>query len=287
MLNLKTKEMKNVGTYYVSQLVATVVLGVWLVSLSSCNKVHDKSFEELRSTYSMIGDYHQLGLDYILEDLKKVCNNSGDKPNFNELSTAIKYSSARFTSKVLKLDSASEKNLIGLQESISVDFVKTDEDPDLVTSVLDKMTLTSKEILYLSRLNYILSNINYNLDQCVSNIGNLEYEIYNNCSTEEISCLFTATSIATNSVVYWYNNYELWYNELNISEILPMKGTMDKTWFWGALCRMGKADIVGGITGGCIGAIVGGIGAIPGALAGACNASGNCGIVCLYEHLTQ
>jgi hypothetical protein len=279
--------MKKVNVLVVRHLELMLFLVLWIIIASSCKKEREITLEEIQAEYSLIGNYHQMGLNFILENLKDNCQYNDVNCDINKLSKTVLISSAQFTIQKLGLSNDSEPSILKLEESINMDFVKSDLDASLIDLIANQIPLTGNQIIYLSKLDLIISNISSNIDLCINSIKNLEYQIYNNCSKEEIPLLFTATSIGANSIVYWYNNYDIWESNIALPELVEKKGTMQKEWFWSALNRMGKADIAGGLVGGCIGALAGGIGAIPGALSGACTASGNCGLVVLYEHLTQ
>jgi len=170
---------------------------------------------------------------------------------------------------------------------MDLSIMKSDDPQTIIDMMNGQRPLTTNEVHYLTKLDVILTNVSSGVGQCVNSIRNLEYEIFSSCSDEEINFLFTATAIGANSVEYWYNNYDIWAEELQMPELIDKKGINHKDWFWSSLTRMGRMDILGGITGAALGAIAGGVGAIPGALSGACIASGNCGLMCLYEHLIE
>jgi len=279
--------MKKMVDFKVRQLGLMLLLILSVLNLFSCKNAHEKTFEELQSEYALIGDYHEMGLNYILDDLKESCINKETKPGIDQMSKTIKASSVRFTVEILGLNQESEESILRLQESFKLNIAKSDLNESLLTLIDPQVSLSDKQVYYLSELDKLLSENIYDIYQCINAIRNLEYHIYNNCSPEEIPLLFIATSIGANSIAYWYNNFDIWESEIDMTEVSASKGTMHKEWFWGALSRMGKADIAGGLVGAGFGALAGGVGAIPGALAGACNSSGICGLVVIYEHLTE
>lgn len=279
--------MEKVEFFIVSQLKTTAIICLVVLLMTSCTKTSQRSFDDLVSTYSELGDNHQLGLDCILEDLKSVYANVAEKPDPYQLSKTVKSTSARFTMEMLGLNAGIENELFKIQESINIPLAKTDVSPSILDLTNGQISFSANEIKYLARLDQILANVSSGVNQCVQNIKNLEHEIYLSCSEQEINLLFTATSIGASSIVYWYNNYDIWAQELPFLEMSDKKGIAHKEWFWASLNRMGRADIAGGLSGAFFGAFAAGIGAIPGALAGACTASGNCGLICLYEHLIE
>lgn len=272
-------------------LCLTTSVGNNFVSLPiNCILVHKKNqvpFEELTSYYTELGNNHQYGLNCILEDLKAATSESDERLNMEQLFKEVQETSIDFTIEKLGLDNSFENGLLKVQESIKISLTKSDNNQGIVEMMIGQIQLTDNEIRYLKRLDLILSSVSDGIDQCICNIRNLEYEIYSSCSSSEIEFLFTATAIGANSLEYWYNNYDIWAEELHMPELIDKKGIAHKEWFWSSLSRMGRMDIIGGITGAAVGAFAGGVGAIPGALAGACYASGNCGVLCLYEHLTK
>lgn len=279
--------MKKVEFFNVSQLKLVGLMSLVVFFITACAKTNQESLEELTSFYSELGRNHQLGLDCILEDLKSLTVNPNEKLDLDQLSRVVEKTSIRFTVEKLGLDPGIENDLNNIQEAIDFSMRKSDVDQTIIDLMNGQRQLTNKEFYYLSRLDGILSDVNYGVDQCLSRIKNLEYEIFSSCSSEEVNFLFSGTAIGANSLEYWYDNYDIWVEELQIPELIDKKGIAHKDWFWSSLRRMGRADIAGGLTGGALGAIAGGVGAVPGALAGACMASGNCGIVCLYEHLIE
>lgn len=279
--------MKKVEFFSVSRLKFVAILCLLTCFITTCTKPNQRSIEELTSCYAELGNNHQLGLNCILENLKVVNSTSVEELKLNQLYKEVQKSSVAFTIEKLGLDISAENDLLRIQEAMKSSLTKSSIDLSIIEMTNGQIPLTSNEIRYLSKLDVILASVSNGIDQCINNIRNLEYEIFSSCSSEEIDFLFTATSIGVNSVEYWYYNYEIWEEELQIPELIDKKGIAHKEWFWSSLSRMGRMDIVGGITGAALGAFAGGVGAIPGALSGACLASGNCGIMCLYEHLTE
>ena len=277
--------MKKVEFFMVSRLALIALSVICLSLIQSCSGEDEKAFEDLKTKYSLLGENHETGLNLIFEELKKVCVESPEKDNI--LFETVEKTSVQFTINKLRLEPQTEKEFSGLLKTMDLNFSKTDVSQTIIEMTNSQVSFTPNEIFYLSKLNDIISNAYYGIDQCLKNIYLLEHEIYSHCSYNEACRLFSATSIGANSIVYWYDNYDLWCNELGLPALSVEKGVQHKDWFWASLNRMGKADIAGGLVGGFFGALVGGIGAIPGALAGACTASGNCGLVCLYEHLTE
>lgn len=277
--------MKKVEFFNVSRLKLVAILCLLSFLTTTCTKTNQRSFESLCTSYSELGQNHQLGLDCILEDLKSVIATSNEEVNQEQLFKEVGKTSMNFTIETLGLNTGTKNDLMKICEAMNFSQTKIDDNQSLVEMMNGQILLTNNEIFYLTKLDAILSSVSNGVSQCVTSIRNLEYEIYSSCSEEDINFLFTATSIGANSVEYWYNNYDIWAEELQLPELIEKKGITHKEWFWASLSRMGKMDIIGGLTGGALGALAGGVGAIPGALAGACVASGNCGIACLYEHL--
>jgi hypothetical protein len=279
--------MKKVEFFNVSRLKLVAIIYLLLCFTTTCTKTNQRSFEELTSSYAELGKNHQLGLDCILEDLKVIKSASVEELNLDQLFKEVQKTSIGFTIEKLGLDISAENDLLSIQEAMISLLTKSDVDLSIIEMTSGQIPLTNNEIQYLTKLDDILASVSIGVNQCTNSIRNLEYEIYSSCSSEEIDFLFIATSIGASSVEYWYNNYDIWAEELQIPELIDQKGIAHKDWFWSSLSRMGRMDIIGGITGAACGALAGGVGAIPGALAGACVASGNCGIVCLYEHLVE
>jgi len=279
--------MKKVEFFMVSRLALVALSVICLSLIQSCSVEDEKSFEDLKTQYSLLGENHEIGLNLILEELKKVCKESYEKDNIDQLFETVEKTSVLFTINKLGLEPQTEKELYELQNMLDIHYSKADASQSILDMTNEQVSFTANEVLYLSKLDDILSTACYGIDQCISNISLLEHEIYSHCSYSEACRLFSATSIGANSVVYWYNNYDIWYNELELSAFDMEKGIQHREWFWSSLNRMGKADIAGGLVGGLFGALAGGVGAIPGALSGACIASGNCGLVCIYEHLIE
>jgi len=279
--------MKKVEFSIVSQFKKATILCLTIFIFSSCTKTNQRSYEDLVRFYSELGKNHQAGLDCILEDLKKVYPNFEERPDLFQLSKTVRNTSVRFTIEKLGLDTMREDDLANLQEKMNLPVAKTDVTPSIIELTDEQIPFTINEIKYLTRLDGILADVSNGVDLCIQNIKKLEYEIYLSCSEEEINRLFVATSIGANSIEYWNNSYDIWADELSVIEMIEKKGIAHKEWFWASLNRMGRADIAGGLSGAFFGALAGGIGAIPGALTGACVASGNCGLVCLYEHLIE
>jgi len=279
--------MKKVEFFNVSRLKLVILMSLVVFFMTACSKTNQGSLEELRSFYSELGSNHQIGLDCILEDLKGLNLNPNEKLDLDQLSTVVKKTSIRFTIERLGLDPEIENDLNSIQKAMDLSIMKSDDPQTIIDMMNGQRPLTTNEVHYLTKLDVILTNVSSGVGQCVNSIRNLEYEIFSSCSDEEINFLFTATAIGANSVEYWYNNYDIWAEELQMPELIDKKGINHKDWFWSSLTRMGRMDILGGITGAALGAIAGGVGAIPGALSGACIASGNCGLMCLYEHLIE
>ena len=265
-----------------------IMLMLYLVQSFSCKKnIHEKPLSELQFEYSLIGDYHQSGLEFILEAVKETPISNEKEPWFDQVYKTISTSSVRFTIKTLGLKPESEKTLLELQESITPKFSKSALDGSLISLTNLEGTLTERQVQYLEEIDLLLSENYYDVNQYINGFKNLENQIYFSCSPKELPLLFIATSVGASSITYWYNNLETWENEIDMSEVSAYKGTMHKEWFWGALGRMGRADIAGGLVGAGFGALAGGVGAIPGGLAGACQSSAICGIVVIYEHVAE
>ncbi len=279
--------MKKVEFFCVSRFNLFTVLCLFPFLVTSCTKTDQRSFEELTGQYAELGTNHQMGLEFILQGLKTVTSASDEVLKPELLFKEVQKTSIEFTIEKMGLAVRTEDELSRINEVLNISLTKSDIDQGIIEMTNGQISFTDNEIRYLTQLDLILSTVSIGIDQSISRIRNLEYEIYSTCSSGEIDFLFTATAIGANSIEYWYNNYDIWEEELLMTEMAERKGITHRDWFWASLSRMGRMDIIGGITGAAMGAIAGGVGAIPGALAGACYASGNCGIMCLYEHLTE
>lgn len=279
--------MKKVEFFCVSQLKLVAILCFFPFLVTSCTKTDRRSFEELTLHYAELGNNHQLGLEYILQDLKSITYGADAELMPEQLFKKVQKTSIDFTVERLGLDAGTETDLLRIHDALNISMTKSNINQGIIEMTNGQIPLTYNEIRYLTKLDLILSGVSAGIDQCMTSIRNLEYEIFSSCSSVEIDFLFTATAIGANSVEYWYNNFDIWTKELMTPEMIDRKGIAHSDWFWASLSRMGRMDIIGGITGAALGAIGGGVGAIPGALAGACYASGNCGVLCLYEHLTE
>jgi hypothetical protein len=286
LTNLKLRTMKKCLVVNQSLIVLAVLIGMGPF-LSSCTKKLNDPFDDTIAEFAIVGSSHMKGLDYILEDLKLNYASSPFNPSLSEMKMFIATSSANFTIATLKIKNESIWSIRNLVKSIEIPYEKSDDSPSIIDMVGLDVALTAKQYEYVVALDDLVASVSLGIDQCIGSIENLERSIYENCTANEMQLLLCATAIGKSSLLYWYENYYIWENDVISIEMDCTKTEDDRKWFWSALNRMGKADIAGGIVGGAFGALAGGVGAVPGAVAGACQASGTCGLVVIYERIFE
>lgn len=284
----------------VKLILPMLVIGLIIYS---CSKENDIS--ETQNTaidYEKIGKEHNLGLEFIFNELKnKKISINPKGNNFEKLLSETKKSSVSFlessniTNHINSENSAnifaSYDKLINRNIQLNRKGVYTENDP--IDDMKNEVELTRLQVKYFDKLNEIISNLDLDLgiELTLDKIKEIEKDIILECNEDEQFLLLSSTSIARNSLEYWSTNLEKWVNELNKSSVngksvhlKTFSKSSDWGWFTDTLKSMGKSDVVGGVMGGVIGAAAGaGIGAVPGAVAGACYSSAGRGIVALTE----
>ena len=242
--------------------------------------------------YEQIGIEHNKGLDYVFDYLKK--EELGGRLSLKRINNVFdltKQATISFakTSDITKDIDFDKLPLIF--QPFNQNKVKSAGTDKLTSSIETEIELSQLQVLFLNRLDEVMSNLEIGLQPTIEKIKDIELDIKEQCSNEESELLLAATVVGRYSLEYWLNNYEKWISELSGGDITikatilkSANATEDWDWFWDTLGNMGKSDVVGGAIGAGVGALAGGVGAIPGAVAGACYSSAGRGIVALYDH---
>lgn len=283
---MKTKVSKF--SFLLSGLTLTIIMCMFFFS---CQKEENVSMNELFD-YEQIGIEHNKGLDYVFDYLKK--EELGGRLSLKRINNVFdltKQATISFakTSDITKDIDFDKLPLIF--QPFNQNKVKSAGTDKLTSSIETEIELSQLQVLFLNRLDEVMSNLEIGLQPTIEKIKDIELDIKEQCSNEESELLLAATVVGRYSLEYWLNNYEKWISELSGGDITikatilkSANATEDWDWFWDTLGNMGKSDVVGGAIGAGVGALAGGVGAIPGAVAGACYSSAGRGIVALYDH---
>lgn len=286
---MKTKVSKFI--FLLSGLTLSVIMSLFFFS---CQKNEIEPTNE-PFDYEQIGIEHNKGLDYVFENLKKEeLSGKLSIERVDNLFDLTKQATISFTKTSVITKNIDYSKLPLIFQTFNHNKLKSAGTDELTTSIETEIELSQLQILFLNRLDEVMSNLKIGFQPTIEKIKDIELDIKKQCSNEESELLLAATVVGRYSLEYWQNNYEKWIFELsggeitiNASTLKSAHSTKDWDWFWDTLGDMGKSDVVGGAIGAGVGALAGGIGAAPGAVAGACYSSAGRGIVALYDHWTE
>ncbi|MBN1639262.1 MAG: hypothetical protein JW866_09855 [Ignavibacteriales bacterium] len=252
-------------------IVVIVVVFIAFAYFTSCeDKISepDKNISSFVNPYAYVGEVHNEGLDYILNDLneeaktkKNKLNKIGSKQEFNsELIKFVNNSQTKFlTSKGYQPEEIS--SILGSDIFNYCKKMGKVNDDSLIT------LYSEKQIYYLNIVNEIIETEN-DLENLKIKLNKLEEQVFNELGDEEAMPILIATSVALNSSIYWEENYQIWENTM--LEIAT-DGNLGKVSNLGKISKIcALKDVIGmDVAGAVAGAMAGGgKGALIGGLAG-------------------
>ncbi len=259
-----------------------IIVGMLLFGITtfiSCekNKEVENSDSDNTAVISarIIGNEHNDGLDYIFNALKEM-----DVKNNTELQDTIILMNIVIDSTISYMSNSiysDDFNAIIFAEIIEVlpfSTIKSINEHSILEYISAEVVLNDNQIGYITELDLIFDDSQFDLDIAVQKILDLDIRIVSNCEAEEAELLLIMTSVAVNSLQYWDKNLLSWITEI-AGDSLQLKSD-DSDWMWGTLNNMGKSDVVGAGIGVCLGGPAG-------AAAGACYSSAGRGIVALAD----
>ena len=294
-LNLSKKGYLNFKPFYKKynmKKIVKLILPMFMVGLIIYSCTKENEINDIQTIdYEKIGKEHNLGLDFIFNELKnKKISIDSKGNNFENLMIETKKSSTSFVEYSELTSNLNSKNIINIfneYDKLAVKDIKyrrkgTKSNSNPIIEMKDQVELTAFQIKFFDQLDNVISNLDLGLDLTIEKINEIEKNILLECPKGEQFLLLSSTSIAKNSLTYWNNNLEKWLNLLNED---PKNKTFSKTvtfskndwgWFSDTLKSMGKSDVVGGVIGLCVAGP-------PGAVAGACYSSAGRGVVALFD----
>tara|TARA_B110001452_G_C15181996_1_gene410547 strand:- start:199 stop:1071 length:873 start_codon:yes stop_codon:yes gene_type:complete len=278
------------------------ILPFFIIALITYSCSKENEIGEVQTIdYEKIGKEHNLGLEFIFNELKsKKISINPKGNNYENFIKETKKASISF------IESSNITNHIDYENSSRI-FASYDKlanksinlkrkgvysEIDPIDEMKNQVELTTLQVKFFDELNQAISGIDLTagLEVTINKIKLIEEKIISDCNEDEKFILLSSTSIARNSLKYWSTNLEKWINELNenatsgkSANFKTFSKSSDWGWFTDTLKSMGKSDVVGGVMGAAIGSVAAGVGALPGAVAGACYSSAGRGIVALTE----
>lgn len=271
------------------------IIPIFIITLIiySCNK-ENETLETQTINYEKIGKEHNLGLEFIFNELKNKkisVDNKGD--NFENLMIETKKSSVSFVENLELTRNLNYKKTINIfneydklaDKDIKYRRKGTQSNNNPIIEMKNQVDLSELQIKFFGQLDNAISDldIDLGLDLTIERIKEMEKNIKLECPEEAQFLLLSSTSIAKNSLEYWNNNLEKWMNLLNensknktFSKTVTFSKFSDWGWFSDTLKSMGKSDVVGGVIGTFVAGPVG-------TVAGACYSSAGRGIVALAD----
>ncbi len=253
--------------------LSALVLGI--VVFYSCSKEESRvNLAEVPNyeVYQAIGVEHNNGLDYVFEQLKAVQEQEG-KASFRTKASSSVFALAEQATKDFMAErfEMNAEDLLNTQEHISAMFKhplrsksSSNEELNLYDADLKK-ELSDLQIKLLDDLNLVMSDSDGDLKSLQARIQAIEEEAVVKMEEEEYCIILVATSVAKNTLVYWYENLPKWEELLreggSFSEKANMvngaKGVQDgedtqHNFSWK---QVGKTDVLGGVVGGGLGAL--------------------------------
>lgn len=245
--------------YLLTSLLITAIL-------FSCQSIFDQESKVSNNPQDYIGQLHNEGMDYILNEIIKLPKTKSGTKFFDI--QYIKKATISFMKK---------KELLNKQITKS-----TYNDTFLDSLNFSDAPISNLQKDYLIRLIDILTvPKEADIKTVTNNIIELENEILQNNNLGENECfpILCGCSVARYSAIYWNKNLEKWrVNILGINKsqqkTITTKSGDPEEGFWDGVWDIAKEDAIGAALGALGGAGIGGIGAGPGAIGGGCIASG-------------
>ncbi len=224
-----------------------------LLTLSSIAFASCKSNVETTKShtldYEMVGELHNEGLDFILEEIK---SQPTTKNGVREISRQF-------------IDNAIEKFLNNNNINTGYESVITRSASELNESVAELSDSTAK--IYYAKIQKVFYSSEFsNSKDAIEHIEAIEEEIKLNCTGSDLSALLCGASVAKNTLIYWEKNTAKWVEAITGANTRVLTRA---EWSWK---EFGGQDVSGAVAGAVVGAgvgsLAGGAGAVPGAIVG-------------------
>lgn len=253
-------------------IIAFIIL---VFSIFGCKK-NTTTPSSIINKYSAMGQLHNEGLDFILNNLFDNCTktkNEGLTIDACSLMAIVKESVIMFSEKNKLYPS-----IITKDGNFDMDYIysiiEQNGSNDNFFYFIDYVNCSQVQINFFLQIQEALNNPNNDIAACIQKITSIENEIAHNCNQSDYDLLLTATLIAKSSLRYWEDNFNKWAKVLVYQN--EISKTEDWAWFRDTIIEMGKCDLLSGV--------IGCIGGPAGAVAGACYGSAASGISELAKH---
>ncbi len=209
----KTRLKKTI--FVSASLILLVLAGLFF---TECGK-DDKSMNPKLDIYKQIGEEHNKGLDFVLQNLEAGAlsrNNIQKSENVVAIYAEAENLAYEFLNSASGLSEENKEYAVSAMQSLNITTQTNTKNENL-------QHLSDTQQKYIQKLHAIVNKEKLDLTKSLKKIKALEEDILQECQDSDQYILLSATSIARHSMQYWHDNYKTW-----IAKLCYEKGVISK-----------------------------------------------------------